>query len=458
VGDTEWRECQLGDLLTLQRGFDLPYHARKPGRVPIVSSSGPSGFHSEAKCKAPGIVTGRYGTLGEVHFINEDYWPHNTALYVKDMKGNDPRFLYYLLGYTNLAHHNDKSGVPGVNRNDLHQIEVLRPPLPEQRSIARVLGGLDDKIELNRRMNRTLEDLARGVFRSWFVDFDPVLRRAGAAGTARGVTTHTPHTPPPLHWPARLVDPPAGTALGPIPEGWRVCSLREAFDINPMRRIPAGQPAPYLDMQNMPTASAVPDGWITRACGSGMKFQNGDTLMARITPCLENGKTAYVNFLDDGQVGWGSTEYIVLRSKPPLPPEYSYFLARDEDFRSFAIANMTGSSGRQRVPATAFDKYLVVVPDAKVAAAFGAFARDVLERVRMNSEESRKLAATRDALLPVLLSGEVRLRSSREEDRAVREAERAVGESLHATGTPRRGDGITLPRIGKAACTTKGRA
>lgn len=126
-----------------------------------------SGYHSEAKCKAPGIVTGRYGTLGEVHFINEDYWPHNTALYVKDMKGNDPRFLYYLLGYTNLAHHNDKSGVPGVNRNDLHQIEVQRPPLPEQRAIARVLGGLDDKIQLNRRMNRTLEDMARALFNDW---------------------------------------------------------------------------------------------------------------------------------------------------------------------------------------------------------------------------------------------------------------------------------------------------
>jgi type I restriction enzyme, S subunit len=167
VDDTRWCDCELGDLLTLQRGFDLPYHARKPGRVPIVSSSGLSGYHSEAKCKAPGIVTGRYGTLGEVHFITEDYWPHNTALYVKDLKGNDPRFLYYLLWHTNLAHHNDKSGVPGVNRNDLHEIEVVRPPLPEQRAIARVLGALDDKIELSRRMNRTLEDMARALFNDW---------------------------------------------------------------------------------------------------------------------------------------------------------------------------------------------------------------------------------------------------------------------------------------------------
>lgn len=344
---------------------------------------------------------------------------------------DDPAFTDYILAVQT------GTSVPHISGAQIKDYEFDLPPLPEQRAIARVLGGSDDKIELNRRMNRTLEDLARGLFRSWFVDFDPVTKN----GNGRA-----PATPAGL-FPKRLVHSP----IGPIPEGWRVCSLREAFEVNPTRRIPAGQPAPYLDMQNMPTASAVPDEWIVRPCGSGMKFHNGDTLMARITPCLENGKTAYVNFLDTGQVGWGSTEYIVLRSKPPLPPEYSYFLARDVDFRSFAIANMTGSSGRQRVPATAFDKYLVVVPDAKAAAAFGEFARDVLERVRMNSEESRKLAATRDALLPVLLSGEVRLRSERE-------AERAVDDALQTTSTPPRASGNTSPRAGMAAGTVKGRA
>ena len=405
------------------------------------------------------LILAREAPVGEVGLIPEEHKAvlgQRTVLICPDRSKVDPRYLHFLLispdVQADMLGKATGSTVEHLNMSDIRALPLPElPPLPEQRSIARVLGGLDDKIELNRRMNRTLEDLARGVFRSWFVDFDPVTKPSrGFAGNGHG---RAPATPAGL-FPKRLVDSP----IGPIPEGWRVVSLREAFDINPTRRIPAGQPAPYLDMQNMPTASAVPDEWITRACGSGMKFQNGDTLMARITPCLENGKTAFVNFLDDGQVGWGSTEYIVLRSKTPLTPEYSYFLARDEDFRSFAIANMTGSSGRQRVPATAFDKYLVVVPDAKVAAAFGAFARDVLERVRMNSEESRKLAATRDALLPVLLSGEVRLRSSREEDRAVRDAEAAVGDSLHAVGTPRRGDGSSHPRTGKVAGRARGKA
>jgi len=361
---------------------------------------------------------------------------------IKDETCVDRRFLFYALCTEEYRNEVLASATgTGVKHTAPTRIEAFRfalPPLPEQRAIARVLGGLDDKIELNRRMNRTLEDLARGLFRSWFVDFDPVIKGASAtAPAAPNPRVASPGGGLPIArplWPKRLIDSP----LGPIPEGWRVVPLREAFEVNPTRRIPTGAIAAYLDMQNMPTTSAVPDEWVLRACGSGMKFQNGDTLMARITPCLENGKTAYVNFLKDSEVGWGSTEYIVLRSRPHLPPEYSYFLARDEDFRSFAIANMTGSSGRQRVPAAAFDKYLVVVPDPKVAAAFGGFARDVLDRVRMNSEESRKLAATRDALLPTLLSGEVRLRASGDEGRVVREAERAIDDSLQANGQPLR--------------------
>ena len=125
------------------------------------------------------------------------------------------------------------------------------------------------------------------------------------------------------------------------------------------------------------------------------------------TPCLENGKTAFVDFLADGQVGWGSTEYIVLRSKPPLPVEYAYFLARSEEFRSHAITNMTGTTGRQRVPATCLDLFNVVVPPRQIAERFGHFASSVIAVLKRHDEESRTLAAQRDALLPKLLSGEV---------------------------------------------------
>ena len=171
-----WNNGVLGDFITLQRGFDLPEYDRHSGEVPVVTSSGISDLHNEAKVKAPGVAMGRYGTIGAIYFIDKDFWPHNTTLYVKDFKGNYQRFIYYFLKTLNYQAHNDKSSVPGVNRNHLHLIPVTIPPLPEQHAIAGILGALDDKIELNRRMNRTLESMARAVFRQWFVESEEVSR------------------------------------------------------------------------------------------------------------------------------------------------------------------------------------------------------------------------------------------------------------------------------------------
>ena len=200
--------------------------------------------------------------------------------------------------------------------------------------------------------------------------------------------------------------------LGPIPEGWEVKRLPEAIEVNPRRQLKKGTFAPYLDMKSMPTGSArASDRW-DREFKSGTRFVNGDVLLARITPCLENGKTAYVDFLDDGQVGWGSTEYIVFRSRPPLRPEHAYFLCRSAAFRDHAILNMTGTSGRQRVPASCFDRYDVVVPAPAVCEAFGKLARGIMVRMKVNDEESRTLASIRDALLPKIISGEIRVKDA----------------------------------------------
>ena len=154
----QWREMALGEVIELKRGYDLPKRKRIPGSVPLVSSSGISDCHIEAKVQGPGVVTGRYGTLGEVYFVPGDFWPLNTTLYVRDFKGNAPRFIAYLLKSFDFSAYSDKAAVPGVNRNHLHQAPVRVPALPKQRAIAHILGTLDDKIELNRRMNQTVID------------------------------------------------------------------------------------------------------------------------------------------------------------------------------------------------------------------------------------------------------------------------------------------------------------
>jgi len=294
------------------------------------------------------------------------------------------------------------STVERIALKELPDFPITIPALDEQRAIAQVLGALDDKIELNRRMNETLEAMARAIFKSWFVDFDPV--RAKAEGRRPyGMDAETAAL-----FPDSFQDSP----LGKIPKGWKSAPLPEAVEINPPRPISKGKEATYLDMQNMPTRGHRPANWRSRPFVSGSKFVNGDTLVARITPCLENGKTAFVDFLSDSEVGWGSTEFIVLRPKKPLPPEYGYCLARDEDFRSHAIQNMTGSSGRQRVPTNCFAQYSVAVAPEPIAQRFGEAVRPLFKRTKANSEESSMLAAIRDALLPKLISGEIRVKEA----------------------------------------------
>ena len=200
--------------------------------------------------------------------------------------------------------------------------------------------------------------------------------------------------------------------MGEIPEGWKVKTLPMIMEVNPNRKLNKGEVAPYLDMANMPTRGHSPNEVVDRVLGSGMRFVNGDTLLARITPCLENGKTAFVDFLNDEQIGWGSTEFIVLHPREPFPEEFAYCLARSPDFRKFAIQSMTGSSGRQRVPAQALAHFSLAAPPGPVARAFGKLVKPLFARSSEAARESRTLAALRDTLLPKLISGDLRLKDA----------------------------------------------
>ena len=401
----EWHETTLGDVLTLKRGYDLPSRQRTDGLIPVVSSSGITDHHVESRVSGPGVVMGRYGTLGQVFFIRGDFWPLNTSLYVHDFKGNDPQFISYFLRALDFSAYSDKAAVPGLNRNHLHQKVVQIPTnVIDQRAIAYILGTLDDKIDLNRRINQTLEAMGQAIFNDWFVDFGPVRAKI------EGCDTGLPRNIAAL-FPDRLV----GSELGEIPEGWNSRLLDELISINPLRRLPKGQIAPYLDMANMPTKGHSPDNISLRSFGSGMRFVNGDTLVARITPCLENGKTAYVDFLQEGEIGWGSTEYIVLCPKPPLPNEFAYYLARSVGFREFAIRNMSGTSGRQRVHARDLQQFPLASPAEEVAAVFGEIVRPIIARASLCSRQIRSLTEIRNGLSPRLVSGEIRLCDTQQE-------------------------------------------
>src|SRR6266508_3640393 len=220
VGDG-WARMPLGEFVTLQRGHDLPDEQRRPGNVPILGSFGITDWHNEAKASGPGVTIGRSGaSFGVASYSPVDFWPLNTALYVIDFHGNDERFAYYFLKCFDFQGYNSCSAQPSLNRNYIHPVLVDVPPPSEQRAIARILGALDDKIELNRRMNETLQAMARALFKSWFVDFDPV--HANAEGRITGLPKQMADL-----FPGRFKD----SEMGEIPEQWTVGTILEQAEL-----------------------------------------------------------------------------------------------------------------------------------------------------------------------------------------------------------------------------------
>jgi type I restriction enzyme S subunit len=289
--------------------------------------------------------------------------------------------------------------VLGIKQSELRKVPLSLPPIAQQRSAASILKTLDDRLTLLRETNATLETIAQSLFKSWFVDFDPV--RAKAEGfEPEGMDAATA---------ALFPDSFEESELGLVPMGWRMLPLEDAYEINPPRKLKKGKVAPYLDMASVSTQGHVVSGVVEREMGSGTKFINGDTLLARITPCLENGKSAFVDFLSVDQTGWGSTEFVVLRPRAPLPPYHGYLLARHPAFREHAIQSMSGTSGRQRVQNDVLGRYSVAVPSDEIAEAFGDVVGSAQQKIAANQEQAKTLTHLRDTLLPRLISGQLRL-------------------------------------------------
>ncbi len=259
--------------------------------------------------------------------------------------------------------------MPSINSSIMGDVPIEFPNIPTQRKIAAVLGALDDKIENNRKICANLEAQAQAIFKSWFVDFEPFG--------------------------------------GKMPQGWKIGKLGDVAECNPYRALKKGVKARCVEMADLVTSASFPASWSYKEYSGGMKFANGDTIIARITPCFENGKSAYVNFLEEGEVAFGSTEYVVMASRSVVPPELFYCVAKDPEFISFAKSRMVGSSGRQRFSAEDIAMYPIVIAPDEVYLKVQPLLHSFMDQARTLGFESRALAATRDALLPKLMSGEI---------------------------------------------------
>jgi type I restriction enzyme S subunit len=371
-----WTDGKLSDLAFFQRGFDITKKEQRPGPYPVVSSSGVKSFHAKFKVEGPGVVIGRKGTLGTVHYIDSDFWPHDTSLWVKDFKGNLPRFVYYFVRTMDFGRFDVGGANPTLNRNHIHGLPIRIPPLEIQERIGGVLAAYDDLIENNNRRMALLEEAIHLLYREWFV----YLRFPG-------------------HDRIEVVDG--------VPEGWSRGTASDVIDFDPRTPVSKDQERPFVPMGSLSTASMRLVDVGLRVPKGGAKFKNDDTLLARITPCLENGKTGFVQFMEtDEETATGSTEFIVLRGAQ-VPSTWVYGLARSPQFRQHAINSMTGSDGRQRVGRDSLKSYKLAVPPAKLLREWDEVARPVFAQIKLLNDQNAVLREAGDLLLRRLMNGSI---------------------------------------------------
>lgn len=386
----KWRVCLLGEFLTLKRGHDLPERSRLDGDVPVVSSSGITGYHNEARAIAPGVVTGRYGTLGQVFYLEQDYWPLNTALYVVDFKESYPKFTAYFLKNVLKGYQSDKAAVPGVDRNVLHAMEVNVPDKLTQERIAAILSAYDHLIENNQRRMALLEEAARQVYQEWFVR----LRFPGYEHT-------------------RIVDG--------VPDGWGPIQLQSIINVT------HGHAFQGSHFSEEPTSRilATPGNF---RIGGGIKFQKMKfyneegpldssyvlepmDLMLTMTDlsqmCDTLGFPALVPKLDGRKFLHNQRIGKVVPLGSFFPKYFLYCLFCEDDYRHHVVGAATGTSVKHTSPKRILS-YTPVMPKARtLIEAFEDFARPLFLQTNALIEANQKLRAARDLLLPKLMSGEI---------------------------------------------------
>ena len=295
------------------------------------------------------------------------YFKDGNLTWFTDFKEINSKFLYYWFLSPIAKNAINAKAIGSTQKaltiDALSKFEIDIPNIDTQNRIVSILSSLDSKIELNRRINDNLEQQAQA-------------------------------------WLNELLDRYANSTT---------VLIHEIAEINPKRNLSKGTSAKCIEMANLPTTGSFPNGWIEKEYNGGMKFCNGDTLIARITPCLENGKTAFINFLDKNEIAYGSTEYIVISAKSNYSSSFFYFLARNHDFVDYAVKNMNGSSGRQRVSGDTISKYRIPVIPREKLESFTNHAEIALKTIKNNSLQNMRLSMTRDALLPKLMSGELKV-------------------------------------------------
>ena len=378
---SEWSNIPFGNFISFQRGHDLPEQERIKGDVPILGSFGVTGWHNKSIAQAPGLTIGRSGaSFGTATYTERDYFPLNTTLYVTDFKGNHPKFAYYFAEQFDFTSFNSGSAQPSLNRNFINPVEVRIPPLAEQKAIAHILGTLDEKIELNRKTNETLEAIAKALFKSWFVEFDPV--RAKAEGRPTGLPAEISDLFP---------DSFEESELGEIPSGWSVEALSDIAQISTGKR-------PVSVAESRSSANNIP-------------VYGGAGVMGYTCSALTDGEP----ILTTGRVGtlgvvnrviekvWISDNTLIINpGRNNFVYVYLFLLRQD-------LKSLNRGSTQPLLSQTELKSLPIARPPASVLRVFCELTQHWQERQSTLLKENVNIKALIDTLLPKLISGEIRI-------------------------------------------------
>ena len=343
---TEWKEYKLGEIVTFQRGHDLPKDKMIDGDIPVAGSNGIIGYHNQFTKEGPGVTIGRSGNIGIPHYYPNAYWAHNTVLYVVDFKGNDAKFMYYLLKTFDFTQLNTGSAVPSLNRNHIHELPVSIPDVPTQHRIASILSSLDDKIDLLHRENTTLEQMAETLFRQWFV-----------------------------------VE---------AKEEWEDVLLGNLIDIG--------------SGKGLQRSEFVENGLYSVLGANGDIGKTNKYLVDESNRVIYTGRVGTLGnvFRLENKKAWLSDNTLVI--KPKEYYNFVYFvlkLSRLQDYNVGSTQPLIRQSDIKEIE--------LVLPDRGILNAFEKECDLIYEKVENNNKQIQTLIQTRDGLLPRLMGGEVKL-------------------------------------------------
>ena len=379
----------IGDILELQRGYDLPLEKMAGGEIPVVGSNGIVGFHNVKRSINPTITVGRSGSIGKVHYYDRETWVHNTALYVSNFKGNNPLYLYYLLKNLDFENLKSSSVVPSLNRNFVYPMKVpFVSDIKEQERIAIKLESIDKKIALNTRMNAELEAMAKQLYDYWFVQFDFPDENGKPYKSSGGKMVYNP------------------TLKREIPAGWEVSSYGEEFDVK-LGGTPSTSEDPFWEngtinwlnsgeVQNFPINSSEKKITESALNGSSTEFLPKGSVLISITRYLRVTILNIDACINQSVAGFAETEFL----KYP----YTYFALSAEVPRLMKLR--TGAQ-QPHINKEIIEASPILLPPERILREYYASCYPIIDTLFKKSEEIEELTHLRDSLLPMLMNGQV---------------------------------------------------